>query len=368
MKKILILANSATGLLLFRRELLSKLIENNIDVHFSVPQDSDDEYVKEIVQIGAKHHFTKINRRGLNPIQDFKLLIDYFNLLKEVRPDIVLSYTIKPNVYGGFACNLKNIPFIANITGLGTAVENEGILQKVSIILYKFVFRKAKRVFVQNAGNKLFLEHNNVVPKKLKLLPGSGINLERFKQLPFPCGDIIKFVFISRIMKEKGIDLYLETAEYIKTKYNNTEFHICGACEEDYATKLESLEKRGIIKYHGKVKDVRNILKQVHCTIHPTYYPEGMSNVLLESAACSRPIITTDRNGCKEVVDDGITGYICKQKDLKDLIEKIEKFIQLPHEEKMKMGLRGREKVEKEFDRNIVINAYMHEINNILGN
>ena len=164
-------------------------------------------------------------------------------------------------------------------------------------------------------------------------------------------------------MKEKGIDQYLEAAKYIRNKYPNTRFHICGFCEEDYEDILKEYQNQGIIIYHGLLDDVRKILKITHCTIHPTYYPEGMSNVLLESCACARPIITTDRSGCKEIVDDGINGYIIKQKDSNDLIDKIEKFLNLDYEDKKLMGLYARNKVESEFDRNIVVNIYKQILN-----
>jgi len=182
--------------------------------------------------------------------------------------------------------------------------------------------------------------------------------------LDYPASDTIEFVFISRIMKEKGIEQYLEAAEYIKNKYPNTRFHICGFCEEDYQDILEEMQSKGIIVYQGVLDDVREILKITHCTVHPTYYPEGMSNVLLESAACGRPVITTDRSGCREIVDDGVNGYLAKPKDTLDLIKKIEQFIALDFDKKKKMGLAGRKKVEKEFDRQIVVNAYMEEITN----
>jgi galacturonosyltransferase len=168
-------------------------------------------------------------------------------------------------------------------------------------------------------------------------------------------------------MREKGIDQYLEAAEYIRDKYPNTRFHICGYCEEDYQDKLKELSDKNVILYHGCIRDVREMHKISSCTIHPTYYPEGLSNVLLESLACCRPIITTDRSGCREVVDDNINGFIVKQNDTEDLIRKIEKFLALSHEEKMYMGLVGRKKVEREFDRTIVVNKYINEINIVAG-
>jgi len=279
-----------------------------------------------------------------------------------IRPDVVLTYTIKPNIYGGIACRLFKAPYIANITGLGTAVENKGMLQKIAIILYRIAFKDIKCVFFQNEENRRFFIDNNIAVGKDRLIPGSGVNLEHFNVLNYPPDDIVEFAFISRIMKEKGIEQYLEAAEYIKNKYPNTRFHVCGFCEEDYQDRLEEMQSKGIIIYHGMLCDVREILKITHCTIHPTYYPEGMSNVLLESAACGRAIITTNRSGCREIVDDGVSGYLVKQKDSIDLIEKIEQFLALSLEDKKRMGLAGRKKVEKEFDRKIVVDAYMEEI------
>ena len=274
----------------------------------------------------------------------------------------MLTYTIKPNIYGGIACRLFKAPYIANITGLGTAVENKGMLQKIAIILYRIAFKDIKCVFFQNEENRRFFIDNNIAVGKDRLIPGSGVNLEHFNVLNYPPDDIVEFAFISRIMKEKGIEQYLEAAEYIKNKYPNTRFHVCGFCEEDYQDRLEEMQSKGIIIYHGMLCDVREILKITHCTIHPTYYPEGMSNVLLESAACGRAIITTNRSGCREIVDDGVSGYLVKQKDSIDLIEKIEQFLALSLEDKKRMGLAGRKKVEKEFDRKIVVDAYMEEI------
>lgn len=191
------------------------------------------------------------------------------------------------------------------------------------------------------------------------------MNLEHFKVLPYPDGDEkIKFLFISRIMKEKGIEQYLDLAKYITEKYKNTEFHILGFCEQEYEKILEDLQKDKIIYYHGLQKDVIPFLKESSCLIHPSYYPEGMSNVCLEASASGRPVITTNRSGCKEIVEDGTTGFIVNIKDSKDLIGKVEKFINLSKTEREKMGLNARKKVEKEFDRNIVVNVYMEQIKN----
>ena len=259
-----------------------------------------------------------------------------------------------------------NWAYAANITGLGTAVENAGLMQKVTLALYKLGLKKAQMVFFQNAENQNFMLDRNVVKGAYFQLPGSGVNLKRFHEMPYPKGETIDFVFVARVMKEKGIDNYLETAEFIREKYPKTRFHICGFCEDDYSERLNELQEKGVIIYHGMVKDMTEIYKRTACTIHPTYYPEGLSNVLLESSASARPIITTDRAGCREVIEDGVNGFFCKQNDSEDLIRQVEKFLSLSWEERKNMGLAGRAKVEREFDRKIVIDCYLQEVQRVM--
>lgn len=276
---------------------------------------------------------------------------------------MVLTFTIKPNIYGGFAARINGVPYIANITGLGSAMESKGVMQKIATILYHIAFKKIKTVFFQNTENMKLFENKKIALGKHKLIPGSGVNLEEFKLLEYPKEDNgIEFIFIGRVMKEKGIEQYIETAKIIRNKYPKTKFHILGFCEEEYENILDSLSKEGIVEYHGMQKDVRPFIANTHCTIHPTYYPEGMSNVLLESCASGRPIITTDRSGCREIVDDGKNGFMVPIKNTEKLMETVEKFINMSHKDKMQMGLEGRKKVEKEFSRQIVVNAYMEEV------
>jgi len=360
--KILILANNDVGLYKFRKELIVTLLKDH-EVFISLP---NGDFVPELISLGCKFYECNFDRHGTNPFSELRLIYNYKKLIKSLKPDIVLTYTIKPNIYGGIACSLLNVPFVVNITGLGTAVENGGLMQKITLILYKFALRKAQMVFFQNDENRDFMLKHNVVKGSYGMLPGSGVNLDHFQVFEYPSEDVINFAFISRIMKEKGIDQYLDAAKFIRNKYPNTKFHVCGFCEQEYENTLKELNDNGTIIYHGMVSDVRTIFKKIHCTVHPTYYPEGLSNVLLESSACGRPIITTDRSGCREVIDDGVNGFICKQKDSEDLIKQIEKFLALPYEKKKEMGLAGRAKVEREFDRNIVVKAYLDEIERIL--
>ena len=360
--KILFLANNGEGLYKFRKELIIKLLENN-EVFVSLPKDN---YCDTLESMGCKFIDTEFNRKGTNPIKDIELRNTYIKIIKSINPNVVLTYTIKPSVYGGLACQKLNIPYLVNITGLGSAIENGGILQFIALTLYKLGIRKANKVFFQNDSNMNFMIDKKVVEKnKCKLIPGSGVNVKEYKVLEYPNNDTVDFVYIGRIMTEKGFKQYIEAAEIIRNKYKESRFHICGEYEDDYKDKVDELVKKGIVIYHGSVSNMIDIYKIIQCTIHPTYYAEGMSNVLLESLACGRPIITTNRPGCKEIVDDGVNGYVVNEKDTNDLVEKIEKFLSLILEERKQMGLNGRRKIEEKFDRNIVINEYLEEINKI---
>ena len=363
--RVVILSNSSSGLFNFRRELIEELCKR-YEVTFCVPESND--YTEKLIGLGCECVITKFNRRGMNPIKDIRLLKQYRNIIRKVKPDIVLTYTIKPNIYGGIACQITKIPYIANITGLGTAVENKGLLQKVTIPMYRIGLKNARKVFFQNVANRNFMiSHNMVKEKQYDVLPGSGVNLTKFTMLPYPQGNTVDFVFIGRIIKEKGIEQYLDAAREIRVRHPNTRFHICGTCEEAYETILKKLRDEGIVIYHGRVDDIKEIHRHCMCTIHPSYYPEGMSNTLLEACACGRPIITTDRPGCGEVVEDGVNGFVVRQRDSCDLIKQIEKFLSLSIEQKLHMGREGRKKMEREFNRQIVVDAYMVEIQNVIG-
>ena len=360
--KILILTNNFRGLYSFRKEVVKAIIDAGHEVIISAPFDEKKAYFEEI---GCKLIDTQFNRKGTNPVKDLGLMLCYRRLLKKEKTDVVLSYTIKPNLYGGMACQQCGIPQIVNITGLGAAVENPGWLQKLTILLYKVGLRKAMTVFFQNKANMEFCEKHGMVKGNKILIPGSGVNLQHHTLQAYPEEGIIKFIFISRLLKEKGIEEYFGAAKRIKEHYPNTEFHVVGPCEDAYEEKLRLLENSGIVIYHGLQSDVRPFIGEAHCTIHPSYYPEGMSNVLLESCAAGRPVITTKRPGCGEIVDDGRTGYLVNAKDVDNLVSTIERFICLPYNLKKTMGLNARTKVEREFDRQIVVDAYLTELSKL---
>ena len=300
MKKVMIVCNSLRGLRSFRKELLERLLKDKNEVIVLGPEDN---ISKDIIEMGCKFIPVEMESRGTNPIKDLKLMRIYKKIIKKEKPNIVLTYTIKPNVYAGYVCGRLHIPYIPNVTGLGTSVEQPGLLQKITLFLYKQGLKKAKCVFFQNQDNLDFMKKHKVVKENYQLIPGSGVNVEHHKLLPYPKDKTIRFLFISRILYEKGIEEYFEVAKYIKKKYPNTEFHILGKCDDDkYKKMINNLEKKNIVIYHGQVDDVREYHKISNCTIHPSFYPEGMSNVLLESCATGRPIITTNRPGCKEIV------------------------------------------------------------------
>ena len=359
MKKILIMVNHDVAIYNSRKELVEQLLDEGFEVIISSPYG---ERIDDLIAIGCGYSEISMNRHGTNIIEEMVLLFQYFKLISNIKPNAVLTFTIKPNIYGGIVCRFKKIPYIANITGLGTAVDNNGLMQKLTVKLYKIAFKRINCVFFQNNENLMFFNNKKIAIHKGKLIPGSGVNLEYFHLQEYPKDDSVEFVFISRIMREKGIDLYLEAARYIREMYPNTVFHICGFCEEAYEEKLYEMQHKGIIIYHGMIRDVRKILSNIHCLIHPTFYPEGLSNVLLEGAASARPIITTNRAGCREVVVNGVNGYLIEEKSTSELIEKIELFLKLSYEEKKRMGIEGRKKVQAEYDRKIVVNKYWEEL------
>lgn len=360
-KTVLLVSNVTGGLVSFRYELIEELIKKNKVIIMA----SDNGRLDLLEKLGCEFIATDFDRHGMNPLDELELMAKYKKMIVQIKPDIVFTYTIKPNIYAGMACASLKIPYVANITGLGSALENPGIMQKFTSVLYRRGLRRAQKVFFQNSANRDFMLQKGIVSKNFDLLPGSGVNLEKYPVLDYPADDEINFTFISRVMKEKGADQFLEAAEYVHNKYPNTTFHVCGNCEQAYEKRLKRLQESGVITYHGRIDDIKGMHAISSCTVHPTYYPEGMSNVLLESCACGRPIITTDRPGCREIVDDGVNGFVVKAKDTLDLIEKIEAFLHLSWEERKQMGLAGRSKVERFFDRNVVVRKYLDEIEKI---
>lgn len=359
-KKILILSNHFITLYNFRRELIQKLNDEGHEVFISMPKSEDNKFFEDM---GCKIIETTIDRRGVNPLSDFALILKYIKIMKEVKPDIIFSYTIKPNIYGSIASNITNNKQINNITGTGGTFLKRNVISEVAKLLYKISIKKSYKVFFQNSGDKDLFVSNNMVRDNFAILPGSGVNLDQFLVSEFPSDKEINFIFMGRIMQLKGIEQYLETAKIVKEENINTNFFIAGFIEEEkYKSIIDDYNSRGIVKYIGFQKDIKSWIEKCHCTILPSHGGEGVPNVLLESAAMGRVCIASKINGSKDVVEDGLTGYLFEAGSTEDLTDKVKKFLNLSYNEKVKMGLEGRAKVEREFDRNKIINTYMTEV------
>lgn len=363
MKNVLIFANNDGGLYHFRFELL-KALAKDLKVIVCLPLGAFSEHFAEI---GCEIVPCEVmDRRGNNPIKDMRLFRFYRAVIKKKRPDIVLSYTIKPNVYGGMACQALHIPYIANVTGLGTSIENGGALAFIAKTLYKAGLKKAECVFFQNNRNRSFFEKNKLTHGKTRLIPGSGVNLEKHYFEPYPAdAEETRFLFVGRVMRDKGIEELLNSIKHIHSDHGNVKADLVGRLEEDYKDSIAEAEKEGAVVYHGEQTDMHRFYKDCHCVVLPSYH-EGMANVLLEASATGRPVIASNINGCKEAFDEGITGFGCEVKNVESLYDAMNRFIALPHEKRAEMGREARKKMEREFDRQIVIDAYLEEIEAIL--
>lgn len=358
--KILILANNDIGLYKFRKELLERLIADGHEVCVSVP---GGEFVGALEKLGCKVESTEISRHGTNPIEDLKLMVRYRSYVKRFHPDIVFTYTIKPNIYGGIVCAFMGVSYISNITGLGTAIENPGAIRRLLLAMYKIALKKANCVFFQNAENRDFFVTRKLVNGKYRLIPGSGVNVADYKYEEYPKRQSghDKFLFIGRIMKDKGIRELFEAACRIKEEYPDASFDIVGGEDEDFLEDIHRLEGKGIIRYWGQQSDVRPFIKDCSAVVLPSYH-EGMSNVLLEAASVGRPVLASDIPGCRESFDEDISGFGFRPGDADSLYHVLKKFILLPTCQKAEMGRNGRRKMETKFSRDIVIQAYLEEI------
>ncbi|MFB5932470.1 glycosyltransferase family 4 protein [Peribacillus frigoritolerans] len=362
-KRILILSNHFITLYNFRKELITKLIEDGHDVFISMPKADENSYFSDM---GCKIIETPIDRRGINPLTDFGLILCYIKIMKNIKPDIIFSYTIKPNIYGCIASNFTKAKQVSNITGTGATFLKKSVVSTIAKMLYKASLKRSYKVFFQNSGDKDYFVESRMIKNNYAMVPGSGVNLEQYSISDMPPDKVTNFILIGRIMKLKGIDQYLECAKIIKDRHPNTNFYIAGFIEEArYKEIINEYHTKGIINYIGFQKDIKSWIQKCHCTILPSHGGEGVPNVLLESAAMGRICIASKINGSKDVVDNGVTGYLFEAGSAKELIDNVEEILGLDYEEKKYMGLKGRDKVEKEFDRQIVINKYIKEIEKV---
>lgn len=356
----MLIGNSDIVIYNFRFEFIKELINKNYDVYILLPYGKR---VDELIDMGCHFIDISLDRHGKNIFKDLGLFNKFYFIIKKILPDVIFTYTIKPNIYGCAAAGINKIPCIPTITGLGSSLKNNKLMALFISNLYKAAFRKVPIVFFQNKENRDFFYNQGIWKKKSQLVMGSGVNLDKYFFLEYPKpSESIKFLFIGRIMREKGINEYLEMIENISKKYKNIEFHLCGFLEEDYEEKISAKNALHEIIYHGMVDDVRYLLKEIHCVVLPSYH-EGMSNALLEAASCGRPLIASDIPGCKEIITENENGFLVQPRNTKSLTTKIEQFILLDYDSKRIMGGKSRKIVEKEFDRKNIIKSYINQIN-----
>lgn len=360
-KKVLILANSSGGLYDFRNELVQQLLKD-YEVVASLPDTvKTDLLEREGVRVIA----TPINRRGVNPVQDLELVHNYRRLLQKEQPDVVLTYTIKPNVYGGCECARAGIPYLPTVTGLGSAFEKTGPLLELVRMLYRKGLEKAACVFFQNEENRELFHSMGLVQGRDRLVAGSGVDLSVWQPMEYPQSDVTNFLYVGRIMKEKGIEEFLAAAQALHGE--KVVFSLAGYCDEDWQAVLDEKEREGVIVQLGFHPDMHALYEKCSAVVLPTYH-EGMSNVLMEASACARPVIASNISGCREVFDEGVTGLGFAPRSSEELILTLRKFLALPVQQRASMGLSARDKMEREFDRRKVAAAYREEIRRICGN
>ena len=359
MSNILILTNNSDGLYGFRKELIAELASRHT-LCVSTPNDGLFDNLREL---GCTLHETDVDRRGINPKTDLKLFARYRKLLREVNPDLVITYTIKPNIYGGMACRLAGIPYAANITGLGTAFQKTGALRSLVVTMYKLALKKAKVVFFENCENLETLVAEHIVRREqCKLLSGAGVNLEQFTPAPYPVNATpVRFLFMGRVMAEKGVDELFEAMRRLRTDGIDCTLDVLGNFEEHYEQKIRDGEAEGWLHYHGYQKDVRPFIEKCHCFVLPSWH-EGMANTNLECAAMGRPVITSRIHGCMEAVVEDESGYLCEKQSADSLYQVMSSFCALDSTARSKMGKAGRRHMEAVFDKKIVVSETMEGI------
>lgn len=361
MKRILFLANHYFTLYAFRRELIERLAKDGHEVVLSIPADPKNERFREM---GCTVLETDMARRSLNPFLDIKLLWDYMRLYRKTKPDVVFSYTVKPNIYGSIAARFTKTRQICNITGTGETFTHGPMVRRVVQTLYRLSIRSAETVFFQNdSDRRYFLEHRLVRPESAKMLPGSGINLSRFPYSQMPDDGQTRFIYVGRVMGLKGMDQFVGCARRVREKHPEAKFYVAGFAEEGrYRDLIEKSHSEGILEYLGFREDIADWIRRCHCVILPSHGGEGIPNVLLESAATGRASIASRIPGCVDVVEDGITGYLFTPGSTDELVNRVEQFLALSYDERNEMGKKGRARIEAKFNREIVIDAYYKEL------
>lgn len=366
---ILMTVNAAWNIWNFRRAVVRALIGKGHDVTVLAPLDDS---VAELEALGCRTLPLAMNAKGLNPLEGLRLVSAFKRTFKTEKPDIVLSYTIKNNLFGAMAAKPLGIPFVPNVTGLGTAFLSGGALEKIAEILYRRAFAKLPIIFFQNEDDEaLFVSRALVTSKQAHRLPGSGIDLQHYEAKAIPRKKTPAFLLIARLLRDKGVNEFVEAARQIKSERPDVKFQLLGAIGSENrsaipASTVDAWVAEGVVDYLGTAKDVRPVIEAANCVVLPSYR-EGAPRTLIEAAAMARPLITTDVPGCRSVVDDGENGFLCHVRDSRNLADAIAKFLALSTEQQKEMGKAGRAKMAREFDEQIVVDAYMSAIDHLTG-
>ena len=362
---IMMTVNAAWNIWNFRRPIVEALIAHGHRVTVLAPADDS---VADLKSIGCRVLPLEMSVKGLNPLQDVKLIGRMRKVFRAEQPDAIFSYTIKNNIFGALAARPLGIPFIPNVTGLGTAFLSGSFLQRIAEGLYRRAFRNLGVIFFQNQDDRdLFLERRLVTAQQARILPGSGIDLTHFAATDYPPeSDAPVFLMIARLLRDKGVLEYVVAARMVKSVHPRARFQLLGVVDAANRTAIDratvkSWQEEGVIEYLGTADDVRPHIAAADCVVLPSYR-EGAPRTLIEAAAMARPLIATDVPGCRSVVDDGVTGYLCKVRDGDDLARSIGKFLALTRGERAQMGLAGRAKMTKSFDQAIVVEAYLNAL------
>lgn len=355
--KLLMITNHSFMLWQFRRELIEELLRAN-EVTVSVPFG---DHIDDLKRLGCRLIDTRLDRRGIDPTKDIALYRAYRKLLKDEEPDMVITYSIKPNIYAGFACRQLGIPYCVNVQGLGTAFQKP-LLSELVTVMYRAALKKAKVVFFENEGNAAEFRRRRITSaERQRVLPGAGVNLERFTYHEYPHNDKVHFLYLGRIMREKGVDELFWAARKLHEEGADFVLDLVGFFEDEYKEQVDALVSDGIAVFHGFQPDPVPYYAAADCVVLPSYH-EGMSNVLLEAAAVGRPVITSDISGCREAVVDGKSGLLCGVKDQEALYEAMERMLTLTRERREEMGRGGRRHIEERFDKTKVVGATMGAI------
>ena len=367
---VLLTVNTTWNVWNFRQPLVRALLERGHRVTVLAPRDTS---VAKIELLGCRFEHLEMNGGGLNPLELPRLARQFKSCFENDRPDIIFSYTIKNNLVGAMVAKRLGIPFVPNVTGLGTAFLSGKWLAGLTKWLYRFAFKVLPVVFFQNPDDReLFVEGGLIKPEQAQLLPGSGVDLEWFSPMALPDkSQRTLFLMVARLLRDKGVEEYVEAARLVRKRHPDVTFQLLGPLDASNRgafkrTSLDNWIAEGVIEYLGEMHDVRPHMAASSCVVLPSYR-EGAPRTLIEAAAMARPVIATRVPGCTAVVDDNSTGLLCDAKSAESLADAVTRFMALSHEARVDMGLAGREKMLREFDQAIVVQAYLAAMDALCG-